>query len=124
MDMICDFENVKKTGLITTIYKDSVTKIHRFTQTERVAITRRVDIYYAKEAEVQQAVKSAHICEEKIDLLCLNDSYADYLGNYAVVCRCKRFVRQTVKTFWSINQNHSNDFSRISSGALGNTSTK
>ena len=110
--MVCDYEDVNETGMIITTYNDALAKVFEFVQPERVAFKRRLDITYDSETALHALIQSAHICHESFDLVCINDSYADHLGNYAVACRCKRFVRQTTKTFWPGNQNLPSDFNR------------
>ena len=122
--MICDFEDVNRTGMIKTIYDGSMINIYEFVETEIVRFRRRVDIAYDKEAVAELLIKSAHICLESFDLQCINDSYADHVGTHAVACRCKRFMRQTVMTFWSNSQKPSNGFSRPNSGNGHNTSAR
>ena len=82
---------------------------------ERVGFKRRLDITYGSETAVQALAQSANICLERFDLVCVNDSYVGHLGNYVADCRCKTFVRQTVKTFRSGSQSQTSDSSKDSS---------
>ena len=95
--MTCDFGHVDNTGIISTTYSDLSIKINEFILTARVVLGRRVNIYYKSEDAVRELVASSNICHEVFHIVCLKDNYTDYQLLFLVPCRCRRFVRQTLK---------------------------
>ena len=122
--MTCDFKDANRTAIITTTYSNLTAEVYVLLQIGRITFGRRADISYVSETAVQALFKSEDVCQEGFDLLCIDKNYKDHQGNYAVACRCKRFVRQIVNSFVSSDQTPSKtrDFSRAYSGKRYNTS--